>query len=331
MTDTFPHNKPGRDLKKLSKVLPLDFCTRAVEIYPAENDLSNLIKGLKTLRPTTLRVNNLKSTKDQIEKILNEKKIPFTHPSWYQDAFIVPSQFDQQIINSEEFKKGLIYVQSLSSMLPPLILNPKPSDAVLDLCSAPGSKTTQMAAMMNNQGQIIANDNSRIRSYRLQGNIRIQGVTNTQTFLGDGQTVWQRFSSVFDKVLADVPCSLEGRFNLNDPKSFEQWTTKEVKKLSGRQKFLLRSAISSTKKDGIIVYSTCTLSPEENEEVVDWVLKREAGKIEIMPIEITGLTFTKSLTKWKNKVYDPKVSLSKRIIPDETFEGFFVAKFKKIV
>ena len=331
MTDPFPHNKPGRDLKKLSKVLPLDFCNRAIKIYPAEKDLSNLIKGLKTLRPTTLRVNTLKSTKDQIEEILTEKNIPFTNPSWHQDAFTIPSQFDEQIINSEEFKNGLIYVQNLSSMLPPLILDPNPGETVLDLCAAPGSKTTQMAAMMKNEGQIIANDNSRIRSYRLQGNIRIQGVTNTQTFLGAGQVIWQRFGNVFDKVLADVPCSLEGRFNINDPKSFEQWTTKEVKKLSDRQKFLLRSAISATKKNGIIVYSTCTLSPEENEEVVDWILKREADNIEIMPIEISGLTLTKSLTKWKNKVYDSKVSFSKRIIPNETFEGFFVAKFRKIV
>lgn len=331
MTDPFPHNKPGRDLKKLSKVLPLDFCTRAAQIYPDPADLSILVNGLKALRPTTLRVNTLKFSREQIETIFTEKNIPFTHPDWYPDAYIIPSEFDEQIVNSNEFKNGLIYVQSLSSMLPPLILNPNPGETVLDLCAAPGSKTTQMAAMMKNDGQIIANDNSRIRSYRLQGNIRIQGVTNTQTFLGAGQVIWQRFGNVFDKVLADVPCSLEGRFNINDPKSFEQWTTKEVKKLSDRQKFLLRSAISATKKDGLIVYSTCTLSPEENEEVVDWILKREEGNIQILPIEIPGLTLTDSLTKWKNKTYLPEVSLSKRIIPNEVYEGFFVAKFKKIV
>lgn len=183
MTDPFPHNKPGRDLKKLSKVLPLDFCTRAAQIYPDPADLSILVNGLKALRPTTLRVNTLKSSKEQIEKILAEKNISFTHPDWYPDAFIVAPEFDEQIVDSDEFKNGLIYVQSLSSMLPPLILNPNPGETVLDLCAAPGSKTTQMAAIMKNEGQIIANDNSRIRSYRLQGNIRIQGVTNTQTFL----------------------------------------------------------------------------------------------------------------------------------------------------
>lgn len=315
----------------MSKVLPLDFCTRATEIFSDESDLSTLIKGIKTIRPTTFRVNTLKSTRQQIEKILIEKDIPFTHSNWYPDAFIVPFEFDEQIVKSDEFKNGLIYVQSLSSMLPPLILDPKPGETVLDLCAAPGSKTTQMAAMMKNEGQIIANDNSRIRSYRLQGNIRIQAVTNTKTFLGPGQAIWQRFGNVFDKVLADVPCSLEGRFNINDPDSFRQWTTKEVKKLSDRQKFLLRSAISATKKGGEIVYSTCTLSPEENEEVVDWILKKEAENIEILPIEVPGLTLTNSLFKWKNKTYIPEVAMSKRIIPNETFEGFFVAKFKKIV
>lgn len=315
----------------MSKVLPLDFCTRATDIFPDEFDLATLVIGLKTIRPTTFRVNTLKSTRQQIEKILIEKDIPFTHPNWYPDAFIVPFEFDEQIVKSDEFKNGLIYVQSLSSMLPPLILNPKPGETVLDLCAAPGSKATQMAAMMKNEGQIIANDNSRIRSYRLQGNIRIQAVTNTKTFLGPGQAIWQRFGNVFDKVLADVPCSLEGRFNINDPDSFRQWTTKEVKKLSDRQKFLLRSAISATKKGGEIVYSTCTLSPEENEEVVDWILKKEAENIEILPIEVPGLTLTNSLLKWKNKTYIPEVAMSKRIVPNETFEGFFVAKFKKIV
>lgn len=315
----------------MSKVLPLDFCTRATEIFSDESDLSTLIKGIKTIRPTTFRVNTLKSTRQQIEKILIEKDIPFTHSNWYPDAFIVPFEFDEQIVKSDEFKNGLIYVQSLSSMLPPLILDPKPGETVLDLCAAPGSKTTQMAAMMKNEGQIIANDNSRIRSYRLQGNIRIQAVTNTKTFLGPGQAIWQRFGNVFDKVLADVPCSLEGRFNINDPDSFRQWTTKEVKKLSDRQKFLLRSAISATKKGGEIVYSTCTLSPEENEEVVDWILKKEVENIEILPIQVPGLTLTNSLLKWKNKTYIPEVAMSKRIIPNETFEGFFVAKFKKIV
>jgi len=331
MTDPFPHNKPGRDLKKLSKVLPVDFCTRAPEIFPDESNLSTLVKGLKSIRPTTFRVNSLKSSKDQIEKILIEKNIIFTHPDWYSDAFIVAPEFDEQITSSDEFKNGLIYVQSLSSMLPPLILNPNPSETVLDLCAAPGSKTTQMSAMMKNEGQIIANDNSRIRSYRLQGNLRIQGVTNTKTFLGPGQTIWQRFGNVFDKVLADVPCSLEGRFNINDPKSYEQWTTKEVKRLSDRQKLLLRSAISATKPGGEIVYSTCTLSPEENEEVVDWILKREVGNIQILPIDIPRLKFANSLTKWKNKTYSPEVIMAKRIIPNELFEGFFVAKFKKIV
>lgn len=331
MLDPFPHNKPGRDIKKLAKNLPVDFCIRAVEIFPDQSNLATLVKGLKTIRPTTFRVNTLKSTRQQIEKILIEKDIPFTHSNWYPDAFIVPFEFDEQIVKSDEFKNGLIYVQSLSSMLPPLILDPKPGETVLDLCAAPGSKTTQMAAMMKNEGQIIANDNSRIRSYRLQGNIRIQAVTNTKTFLGPGQAIWQRFGNVFDKVLADVPCSLEGRFNINDPDSFRQWTTKEVKKLSDRQKFLLLSAISATKKGGEIVYSTCTLSPEENEEVVDWILKKEAENIEVLPIEVPGLTLTNSLLKWKNKTYIPEVVMSKRIIPNETFEGFFVAKFKKIV
>ena len=331
MFDPFPHNKAGRALKKIADRLPIDFVRRLPQIYPQESDLAQAVEGLKTLKPTTLRVNTLKSTRAKIEEILIKNEIIFDPVPWYSDAFIVPGTFAKKITMLEAFNQGLYYVQSLSSMIPPLILNPQPTDAVLDMCAAPGSKTTQIAALMNNGGQIIANDLSRIRTYRLQGNLNIQGVTNTRVLLGPGQFIWKRMPNSFDKVLLDAPCSLEGRFNLNEPDSYKQWSIKEVKKNSDRQKFLLRSAISCVKPGGEIVYSTCTSSPEENEAIIDWTLKKEENKLEILPIELPNLPLAPALVGWKEKTYHPSVALTKRITPSPLYEGFYIARLKKRV
>lgn len=331
MLDHFPHNKAGRALKKIAGRLPLDFVHKLPLIYSQESDLAQVVESLKNLKPTTLRVNTLKSNRQTIEDILTKNEITFDSVPWYPDAFIIPNTFSKKITNLDAFNQGLYYVQSLSSMIPALILNPQPTDAILDMCAAPGSKTTQIAALMNNGGQIIANDLSRVRTYRLQGNLNIQGVSNTRVLLGPGQFIWKRMPDSFDKVLLDAPCSLEGRFNIIDPDSYRQWSTREVKKNSERQKFLLRSAISCAKPGGEIVYSTCTSSPEENEAVIDWTMKKEAHRLEVLPIELPNLPLAPALVGWKEKTFHPSVALTKRITPNPHHEGFYIARIKKRV
>jgi NOL1/NOP2/sun family putative RNA methylase len=215
-------------------------------------------------------------------------------------------------------------------MVPPLILNPQKDDKILDICAAPGSKTTQIAALMGNSGVIIANDTSLIRLYKLRANLKIQGVINTQTARIPGQTIWQKYPEYFDRVLADVPCSMEGRFYTSDKKTFQDWSKAKIKKLSEIQKWILRSAVSATKPGGTIVYSTCTLAPEENEGVIDWIIKKEKGNIIIEEIDINGLTFNPPLNKWGEKIYDPQIKLTKRILPGQEMEGFFIAKIRKL-
>jgi NOL1/NOP2/sun family putative RNA methylase len=235
-------------------------------------------------RPTTFRVNTLKIDCEE-------------------QAFITTAPL-RQIQELDIYKNGEIYVQSLSSMIPAKVLDPRPGDFVLDICAAPGSKTSQMAALMRNEGQIIANDNSRIRIYKLEANLRNLGVTNTSIIQSQAQTLWQKYPEAFDKVLADVPCSMEGRFYTPDPKTYKDWSPKKVKQLAKLQQFILRSAFGCTKPGGIIVYSTCTLSTTENEGVVEWLLKKERGKVELVS--------------------------SERIAPSEVMEGFFVAKLRKL-
>ena len=159
-----------------------------------------------------------------------------------------------------------------------------------------------------------------------QWSIHTQG---TYLISSRGETLWKKFPEYFDRTLVDVPCTMEGRIQCDDPKTYEDWSTKKIKQLSMLQKYLLRSAISATKPGGVIVYSTCTLEPEENEEVIDWVLKREKGAIEIEKITIPGLELKSGISAW-NKPFDPQITNTARIIPSGQMEGFFIAKIRKL-
>jgi NOL1/NOP2/sun family putative RNA methylase len=287
-----------------------------------------VLKTFSSTRNTSFRVNRLKSSANEIIEDLKRNSIHFEQIPWYTDAFMT-SESKEKILDLKIYKNGSIYVQSLSSMIPVLILNPQPNDKVLDIAAAPGSKTTQIASIIGNTGEIIANDNSRIRIYKLQANLLLQGVTNTNIIFGPGQILWKQYPEYFDKTLVDVPCSMEGRFNTHIPSTYAHWTLGKIKELAEKQKWLLRAAVSATKVGGTIVYSTCTLSPEENESVIDWLLKKEKGKIELDNIQ-NDFPFMPPIPSWRGKPFAETISKTKRILPSSTMEGFYVAKLKKI-
>lgn len=311
--------------------LPPQFVERVARIVPAELK-ERILESFCHKRPTTLRVNTLKSDKERVASVLDLLGLSHHSPSWYSDAFILegdPFQTLGLIMDTEMYKNGEIYVQNLSSMIPPLVLDPQPGSRILDIAAAPGSKTTQMAMMMQDSGEIVANDLSPIRIFKLKANLAGQGVTHTTTNRMPGQFLWKRFPQYFDKSLVDAPCSLEGTIYTERPKSYGMWSVHKIKELSQRQRYLLRSAISATKVGGEIVYSTCTLAPEENEGVIDWILAKE--NVELVPISIPGLVSYPGVTQWGNaKPYDPRVTNCMRIYPTELMEGFFVAKLRKL-
>jgi len=283
--------------------LPKEFLNRLETIVPTDK-LHAILDAYTVMRPTTFRVNTLKTTVYKLLHLLTKQHIVFEPSSVSSLAFILKGD-KRQLLDLPAYTEGLFYIQSLSSMLPVLALDPQQNDKILDIAAAPGSKTTQMAAIMNNTGQIVANDNSRIRGYKLEANLCTQGVTNTTTRISAGQTLWQDYPEYFDKALVDVPCSMEGTFTTTNPKTYEHWSLKGIKELVQRQKWLLRSAISATKPGGTIVYSTCTLEPIENEQNIDWILKKEKNNIELVDKPIA-------------------------IYPSERMEGFFVAKLRKV-
>ena len=317
------------------EVLPQKFRDRLALFLPPDQT-KEILESFCIHKLSTFRANTLKISADELEKELIKLGFKVKRVDWYPDAFILVDTPQKTLMETDWYKNGYLYLQSLSSMIPPLVLNPQPGESILDITAAPGSKTTQIAAMMQNTGEIIANDKSKIRLFRLKSNLETLNVTNTKVLQLPGQFIWKKFPQYFNRTLVDVPCSMEGRFQCDKEKTFRDWSTAKIDFLQNQQKFLLRSAISSTQVGGTIVYSTCTLSPEENEEVIDWILKKTRSKnsgqatVELEPISIPNLPTIPGLTKWKNKVFDPTLTKTVRIYPSEKMEGFFIAKLKKI-
>ena len=308
--------------------LPKNFLSRLPDII-GNDSVKKILAVYKGKRYTTIRVNTLKIQAYELEQLLKVQKIQFEQVSWLRGAYILPSSSARELTETSLCKEGLLYIQNLSSMIPAIVLNPRKNEVILDITAAPGSKTTQISALMQNSGHIYACDSSRIRLYRMDANIRTLGVTNVEMHCEDAQNIWKKFPEHFDAAIADVPCSMEGRFSYNVPKSYQNWSVKKVKDLAEEQKWILRSALSAVKPGGRIVYSTCTLSPEENEGVIDWIIKKEKGAVEIESFTVEGLKFVSGLKNWKEKRYCDDMDKTIRILPSEYMEGFYVALLRK--
>ncbi len=301
-----------------------------LESFLPEEKKADIFAALESQHAVTFRANTIKISGAELIQKLQQHGFTLENVSWYKDAFILTNKSKENLIDTDEYKNGELYIQNLSSMIPPVVLDPQEEDIVLDLTAAPGSKTTQLAALMHNKGTIVANDKSPNRLFKMKSILSQQGVTNTTTLAIPGEFIWKKYPEYFDKVLLDAPCSMEGRISEGEEDTIAEWSPKKNHQLSNLQKWLLRSAISSTRVGGTIVYSTCALSPEENEEVIDYILKKEKGAVEIEKIQINNLPTDPGLLSWKHKIFDKSLIDTVRIYPNLVMEGFFIAKLKKL-
>ena len=282
-----------------------------------EKTTKRIIEGYSQRRVISFRVNNLKNNYKKIEEVLNEKNIKFEKIIWSKDAFIVKDVSQNVIEELDIYKNGEIYMQSLSSMLPPIILNPKEGEDILDMTAAPGGKTTQMASMTNNKANITACEMNQIRAERLKYNIEKQGASRVFVMVKDSRNIEDFFS--FDKILLDAPCSGSGTLSIYDNKTEKYFTEKLVEKSKKAQLSLLKKAIKILKQGKEMVYSTCSILQEENEEIIKKVLEKE--NIEIIPISFDGMESLPLLPS--------KIPGTLCVCPTDLYEGFFVAKLKK--
>jgi len=319
--------------KKLPELKDL-FVERMQELLENKEDFSHYLKILKTRPLKSIRCNTLRISPEKLKEKLKEKKWKIKQP-WkdYPEVMIIENELvPGELGRALEHLLGYYYIQELTSMLPVIALNPKPNQTILDLCSAPGSKTTQIASKMENTGTIIANEISLGRIKILASNLERCGITNTIITKKEGASLCSRLNKQnfrFDKILLDVPCSGEGTLRTS-PKTYLMWNIKTIKALTRIQKQLFEIAFELLKPNGEIVYSTCTHAPEENEEIIDFALNKFKDKIKIETISLP-LKTRQGITKWKEKIYDTKVKKACRVYPqDNDTEGFFLAKFRRI-
>lgn len=269
----------------------------------------------------SVRVNTLKITVASLKKRL-EKDWTLTPVTWCKEGFFLQYKHGKRfdLGNLPEHQLGLIYVQDAASMIPPVVLAPKPGETVLDLCAAPGSKTTQLAMYMKNTGVLVANDVTGDRLTPLGLNIQRCGIMNTLITLRANRFL----SPVFDKVLIDAPCSGTGTIR-RSLKTLQMWSPSLISRMVAEQRNLIEKGFSVLKPGGVLVYSTCTQEPEENEGLVTWFLNRHSDA-ELLPIEL-DIKRSEPVLSFEGQTYNPEVSKVLRIYPqDNDTEGFFVAK-----
>jgi len=316
----------------MKKILKKEFINKLEQIY-SNDDLEIIEKWFNTIkRKTVFRVNTLKTSNEEIEKILKENNITFKKVDFLNNAYILKKAKESDLWELDIFKNWHIYLQSISSQIPVEILNIKEDDKILDITAAPGWKTSQAAAKMNNIWEIVANDNNAIRIDKLRFTINRQGCTNVVIIKNDARNIGKSFPeylNYFDKIIADLPCSAEWKFNLNSEKSYAYWSQEVVNKNYKLQKEIIQNTIQLLKDNWELVYSTCTISPEENEAIVHMILWN-FPEMKLQDVSLDYVYARKWINKINDKVYRKEVEKTIRILPSIESEWFFIAKFKKI-
>lgn len=282
-----------------------------------DNIANSIIEGYAKKRAVTLRVNTIKTTPEKIKQSLTEANIIFKEVSWSKEALILENITENEIRKLQMYENGEIYLQSLSSMLPAIILSPKANENILDMAAAPGGKTTQMVALSEGQALITACEKNKIRAERLKYNIAKQGAKRVNVLVEDSRNLSEYFA--FDKILLDAPCSGSGTISLED-ENLEKVFTKDLINRSVQVQYkLLKKALTILKPGHEMIYSTCSILEEENENNVKQLLKQ--GNVEIVPIDKEMFTDIPLLP----------VSIEGTVCikPNELYEGFFVAKIRK--
>ena len=262
-------------------------------------------------RKTTFRINTLHNNNKALEE-LNKYDIKYKKVSWYDSAYII-IEGEDKLRDLEAYKNGDIYLQSLSSMLPPLVLEPNNDDLILDMTAAPGSKTSQIAALSNNLAMITAVEKNKKRIERMKYNLDKLGVKKCNVIQSDARHLDDYYS--FDKILLDAPCSGSG--TLSNIKEFDNDLLERINKI---QKELIDKAITLLAPKGELVYSTCSILKQENEDVINYILNKndnleliEISKDKYHDIELLPNTIDKAL----------------KVMPNKYYEGFFVCKLRK--
>ena len=294
----------------MPEIIPQFLKEMLVNQYGQETT-KKIIKGY-VKKVVTIRVNTIKTDKQEIIDKLKNAQIEFDEIEYNNNALIIRNKNEEDLRKLDMYENGEIYMQSLSSMLPPIVLEPKEKENILDMTAAPGGKTTQMSAMTDNKAYITACEKNKIRAERLKYNLQKQGAKMVNVMQEDARKLSDYFS--FDKILLDAPCSGSGTENVLNAKFTEELIERSVK----TQEELFKKALKILKPGGEMVYSTCSILKQENENLLKKFLKK--SKIEIVPIDLPD----------EIPMLPTTLEGTVCVCPTEIYEGFFVAKIKKL-
>lgn len=295
------------------------------------NQFDHYLQMIRLKRKPAIRVNTLKIEKRSVMNQLRTLGISVTEFHKLPNCFLVNNSDSKNLLKTELAREGKIYLQGISSQIPAFLLAPSPGDFLLDLAAAPGSKTTQLCALMENKGCIDAVEPDFIRKERLEYNVRIQGCKIVAIHHIKGELFLSETYGSYDKVLIDAPCSGEGRFNIYDKSSYAAYRLQNIPKFHKLQVKLLRKALAAVRKGGVVLYSTCTLNTIENEEVLEEALADT--NTEIMELPEFLRTLPEALSPRSQTSNYPRLRKDMknciRILPSQRMEGFFLAKIIK--
>lgn len=273
-------------------------------------------KLLSTTRTQSLRVNPLKA-----HDAIPESEVI----AWCENGYELPKSFSR---DDERIERGEIFVQNAASWLPVLALSPGANESILDVCAAPGGKSSHIQAITGNASKLTCNDNSKPRLLKLQRNMERLGAEASYT-LCDATRLSRTFEpETFDRILLDAPCSGEGLMTLDNVKLFDSWSVAHIRRLSELQKKILHESWQTLKPGGTLVYSTCTIAPEENEAVMDYFLRKHPDA-RLEPVDFPVENKLPALTSWNDKPFENNLSGCLRLLPSKQTEAFFVAKLTK--
>lgn len=286
-------------------------------------DVERIVAGCSVRRAVTLRANALLSSREEIAVELDEAGIAWRPVPWYGDAFVIEAAREDAVRALAAYQAGKLYLQSLSSMIPALVLGAQAGDDVCDLCAAPGGKTTQIAALSDGKALIMACEMHAPRAEKLEHNLRKLGAANVNVMRVDARRLDDFFS--FDRILLDAPCSGSGTLFTGNPKMPKRFTPALVEKSRKSQRALLSKALSLLKPGGTLVYSTCSVLACENEDIVAECLARAPRRaaFELAPIELPGTGDLPLLPTGLEGCL--------ALCPTELYEGFFIAKIVRKV
>ncbi|MBI2144877.1 RsmB/NOP family class I SAM-dependent RNA methyltransferase [Candidatus Woesearchaeota archaeon] len=313
------------DADKARATIKKDFEARYRQLLGSDEAYESFLKHSLSYLNKGIRANTLKIGVAELNERLQQQKFTLYPVPWCKEGFWMKGD-RTDFGNLVEHALGYFYIQEAASMIPAVVLNPKPGEVVLDMCASPGSKTTQIAAMMENQGIVVANDISGDRMKPLGINLQRVGALNVVENYGKGQQL-QRLSTRFDRVLVDAPCSGTGTIR-KSPDTLKIWNPLMVRRLGLQQKSLVSTAFALLREGGTLVYSTCSVEPEENEGVIDWLLQqRSDAKLDEISLDINR---SSPVLSFEKSEYNQEISKCLRIWPqDNNTEGFFVARILK--